>query len=108
MFFRKQEPAPHFAQGLFVLLLVIFSSISHVRPILGLTGLGVVLIIGSTLVLANSKRIWQDYTKHYKKLKRKTPWGAPLKIYYQINVYVLWPLLLILGIVALVGAYYAS
>jgi hypothetical protein len=108
MFFQRTQPAPHFAQGLFALLLVVFAVISHSHPVLGLTGLGVVLILGSSLVLVNRERIWADYVKRYKKLKKKSSWGAPLQAYYNINVYILFPLLFLLGVGSLIGAWYAS
>ena len=69
---------------------------------IGLTGLGVILILSSVMVEANQKRIWDDYRKSYKKRKGlDKSLNQPHEIYHQLNVYLVWPLFFLLGLVCL-------
>src|SRR5476649_964098 len=104
---RKSLPSPHFGQGLFLVGIIVFGWLALNRPVFGLTGLGVVLIFAATLVELNRELIWKGYLKRYKKWG-KGRWHEPLNAYYQINVYVLWPLIFLLGVGSLVAAYWAS
>ena len=106
LFHYHASPRPHFAPGLFVGLIVVCLVLGQSKPIVGLAGLGVVLIVAAVLVEVNRATIWEGYVKEYKKNKRMHGvWNQPLKIYYTINVALLWPTVLLLGCLALTAAY---
>ncbi len=66
----------------------------------------IVVAIGSLLVLVallieiEHKVIWKNHKKHYRKHKNKLADKLlrPNKVVYWLNIYVVWPLVLILGI----------
>jgi hypothetical protein len=102
LFHQHKTPQPRFAQGLFLVLVAAFVIILRGRPVVGLTGLGTTLILAAGLVEANRGRIWTDYKKAYRKQKGlRGRLTAPDKIYYQINIYLLWPFIAFLGAVCL-------
>jgi hypothetical protein len=106
---RHKTPAPQFAPGLFLGLLVAFTILGQTSPIVGLTGIGTTLLVTGVLVTLNRQRIWDDYRKNYK--KRRGPaaiWSKPNPIYYTINVLFLWPFIVFLGVVCLYAAYVLS
>lgn len=107
MLFRKSIPAARFAGWAFVDLIILFSAISLYRPAAGLAGLGAVLVLASILVEANREMIWQGYKKSYKKTKDPMHeiWHKPREIYNQLNVYLVWPLFFLLGLVSIYAAY---
>lgn len=107
-FGRNQLPAPRFTQGVWMLLVVIFASLSMARPVLGLAGLGTILILSAVLIEANRQLIWQGYRSRYKQSKGKGRWSEPRPLYYRLNVYVVWPLVFLLGVGSLIGAYLAG
>jgi hypothetical protein len=103
---RHKTPAPRFAPGLFLGLLVAFTLIGESRPVIGLVGLGTTLIITAVLIELNRQRIWDDYKKAYKKTKGVSGlWTKPNPVYYTINVVFLWPFIIFLGVVSLWAAY---
>jgi hypothetical protein len=92
---------------IFLFLLSIFIFIGDARPVMGLVGIGTVIILASLLVLLNRDSIWDDYRNRFKKNKGlKGLWVEPNRVYYNINVYFLWPFVLFLGILCLIAAYY--
>ena len=107
MLFRKSTPQAKFAGWAFVDLVIIFSVMSAYRPAAGLAGIGTVLILGSILVEANHEAVWEGYKRSYKKPKSKTSdfWQKPTKLYYDLNVYVVWPIMFILGCLSVYAAY---
>jgi hypothetical protein len=93
--------------GVFLALILIFTALTFSRPIVGLTGLGVVAIIMAFIIEFNRDRIWESYRKNFKKSKGiRGWWSEPNKLYYNLNVYVLWPLVGALGVASLWAAYY--
>lgn len=107
MLFHRSTPRARFAGWAFVDLVVLFSAISLYRPAAGLSGLGAVLILGSVLVEANKDAIWQGYKKTYKKSKDpwQELWNRPNELYNTLNVYLVWPLIFILGLASIYAAY---
>jgi hypothetical protein len=106
LFRRHKTPAPRFAPGLFLGLIVIFAASTYYRPVVGLTGLGVTAIIIAVMVELNGARIWDTYRKSYKKRRGMAGvWSAPNKVYYDLNVRILWPFVGFLGLVCLWAAY---
>lgn len=108
MLFHKARPRARFASWSFLALLVLFAAISTQKLAVGLTGLGAVLIICSLLVEANKERIWTDYKKNYKYSKNDLfpkSWSEPKEAYYRLNVYVVWPIVFVLGLAAIYAAY---
>jgi hypothetical protein len=107
MLFRNSTPKARFAGWAFVDLVAFFGAISLLRPVMGLAGLGAVLVLAAILVEANKDVIWQSYKKNYKKAKGplKQFWSKPNDLYYQINVYVLWPVIFALGLASIYAAY---
>lgn len=103
---RHKAPAPRFAPGLFMSLLVAFTILGQTRPVVGLTGLGTTLIITGVLVELNRVRIWETYRKSYKKPKGLAGhWTKPNPAYYTVNVVLLWPFIIFLGTICLWAAY---
>lgn len=106
LFHRHKTPEPNFAQGLFLALIFLFVIITQVKPAVGLAGLGATLIIGAVLIELNAARIWETYRKAYKKNKgMQGVWSEPKKLYYDLNVRVLWPIVGALGVGCLWVAY---
>lgn len=66
--------------------------------------IGAVLILIALLVEIEHKVIWKNYKKSYHKHKNKTvdKLLKPNKIVYNLNIYVVWPLVLILGTVIVI------
>lgn len=106
LFTRHKTPAPRYAPGLFLGLVVAFGVLGQTKPVVGLAGLGTVLIVTGVLIELNRVRIWDNYRKTYKKQKGLANiWNKPSPIYYTINVAFLWPFIVFLGVVCLYAAY---
>ncbi len=107
MFFRKKSKPANFAGWAFIDLVALFSALTYFRPVVGLTGLGSVLILAAILVEANKDTIWQNYKKQYKKSRYPVVdfFNRPTDFYYKLNVYIIWPLALTLGLLAIYAAY---
>lgn len=106
LFHRHKTPEARFGQGLFLALIVVFVILARSKPAVGLTGLGVTLLIGAVMVELNAERIWETYRKAYKKNKGAQGfWSEPKRLYYDLNVRVLWPLVGLLGVACLWLAY---
>ncbi len=110
LFVRKQKtPPPRFAPGLFLILLVGFVLLGQARPTLGLVGLGTTLIVAAVLVEINRNRIWDMYKQTYKRRAGAVGlWSKPDPVYFNLNVYVLWPFILFIGLVCIWAAYLSS
>ena len=109
LFVRHKVPQARFGSLMFLGLLIIFMWTGQTKPIYGLTGIGVTLIVTSILVEANRDRIWDMYKKAYKKQKGFAGMmSKPNKIYYNLNVYFLWPIVFMIGVVSLFVAYMLS
>ena len=92
-----------------LLLLILFASIVYISPDVSMAGLGTSLVIMGVLVEFNSKRIWGEYLKQAKKRKKKlSAWQQPNEIFYKINVYLLWPLVIFMGVLSIWVAYMLS
>jgi hypothetical protein len=106
---NHKAPKARFTPGLFLLLLIIFIWLGQYKPTYGLTGLGVTLVVTAILVEANRDRIWDMYRKSYKKQKGiMGVLSKPNKIYYTLNVFFLWPIVFVVGLVSLYVAYQLS
>lgn len=102
-------PPPRFAPGLFLALLIIFIIVGQAQPILALVGIGTTILIAGALVELNRRRIWETYLKTYRKRKGLAGvWSRPSQLYYNINVYFLWPFVMLLGAMCLYAAYLLS
>jgi hypothetical protein len=109
MFVRHKNPQPRFAPGLFLLLLAVFILLGQSKPLLALVGIGTTTVITGILVELNRERIWSNYTKSYRKMKGlKGLWTKPDRVYYNINVWFLWPFVVLLGVLCLWSAYVLS
>lgn len=64
-----------------------------------LVAMGALLVLIALLVEIEHKIIWKNYKKSYHKHKNKTVDNLlkPNEWVYKINVYVVWPLVLVLG-----------
>jgi hypothetical protein len=86
--------------------MAVFTLLGQNKPVIGLTGLGVTLIAGGSLIELNRQRIWNDYRKSFRKGKGlRGLWTKPDPIYYTINVVLLWPFIIFLGVICLWAAY---
>lgn len=109
LFVKHKVPAPRFAPGLFLVLLAVFMLLGQNKPVYGLSGIGVTLVIAGILVEFNRDRIWESYKKTYRKQKGIAGmWTKPDPIYYNLNVYFLWPFIVLLGAICLWAAYMLS
>lgn len=109
LFVRPKTPGPRFAPGLFMGLVAGFSILGQSKPVFALAGLGVTLVVAGSLVILNRRRIWDTYRKSFRKTKGlKGMWTRPDPIYYTMNVVMLWPFIVFLGIVCLWASYVLS
>ena len=109
LFVRHKVPPPRFAPGVFLALLAAFVILGNSKPVYGLIGIGVTTVIAGLLVELNRDRIWEMYLKTYKKQKGlKGLWTKPNLVYYNLNVYFLWPFVMFLGAMCLYAAYVLS
>lgn len=95
-----------FATWAYVDLFLLFGAIFFVRQSAGLAGLGAIMILGSLQILANHKAIWHDYVATYRKSSSAVlnKLQEPKPLYYRFNIYFLWPMVMILGIMAIFAA----
>ena len=106
LFVRHKVPPPRFAPALFLTLLAVFVLLGNTKPVVGLVGIGATVIVAAVLIELNRDRIWDTYRKTYKKERGlKGKWTEPNVIYYNLNVYLLWPFVLFLGLLCLYAAY---
>lgn len=106
LFVRHKTPQPQFAPGVFLGLLALFMIMGVAKPLVALVGIGTTAIIAAVLVEVNRVRIWDGYRKAYRKQKGlKGIFTKPNSTYYTINVVLLWPLMLLLGVLCLYTAY---
>jgi len=109
LFTKHKVPPPRFAPGVFLALLAMFVLLGNAKPAYGLLGIGTTVVIGGLLVELNRDRIWETYLKTYKKQKGlRGVWSRPNRLYYNLNVYFLWPFVMFLGAVCLWAAYALS
>lgn len=68
-----------------------------------LTLLGTALVMVALFVEVEHQVLWKNYRRHYHPHKNKTVdrLFRPNRVVYILNVYVLWPLALVLGLVIL-------
>jgi hypothetical protein len=106
LFNKHKIPGPHFAPWAFLALLALFVLMGQSRPVVGLVGLGTTAVLGALLVELNHKRIWEEYRRAYKKQRGLAgTLSAPSMLYYNINVYLLWPFVLAIGLICLYAAF---
>jgi len=110
MWWLKPKRPARFAVWAFVDLFALFAALSVYKPVVGITGLGAVLILASILIEANKEMIWEGYKQVYKKssLEWRNQLSEPKEIYYKLNVYVIWPMMFFLGLLAILAAFLAS
>jgi hypothetical protein len=67
---------------------------------LTLVAIGVALVFLALLVEIEHRVIWKHYKKNYRKHKNKTMHRLlkPYDWVYKVNIYVVWPLVLVLGV----------
>lgn len=106
MWFFGKKYSPRFARWAFLDLILLFAVIYWFDPKVGLAGLGALLMLAAILIEANKDYIWQEYKAGFKKLKKaqRSVWNEPKDIYYQVNVYFLWPLVFLVGLYAVWAA----
>ena len=109
MFFfhhKTVKPKPRLGAVLYALLLVVFAILTFYLPIVGLLGMGSLLLLAGIIVEMNADRIWQESAKWQKKNRKSIPWwNRPTPFFYALNVYVLWPIIILMGITDFVLAY---
>jgi len=99
---HKRIPEAKSVSWAFVALLALFALLTIHKPAVGLSGLGTVLVLAALLVEANRDRIWESYRQDHHRDKGT---AKPNRLYYQLNVYVAWPLVLVVGLAAIWAAY---
>lgn len=103
MLFHHRTRKARFAEWSYLALLVLFAVIYTYSPSAGLAGMGAVLVLGSLLVEANKELIWESYKKGYK-AKNSSLWSKPDPLYYKLNVYLVWPLVFVVGLLAIAAS----
>lgn len=65
-----------------------------------LVAIGALLVLVALLVEIEHKIIWKNYKKSYHKHKNKTvdTLLKPNEWVYRVNIYIIWPLVLALGV----------
>lgn len=97
--------AIHVFAGMIVLMIIIFTILAQSELSSGLLGLGIILIALGTLIEVKSKQIWQNSLRWQNQTKTKLPWyHRPSMVYYRLNVWVLWPVIIVLGLAAILTA----
>lgn len=68
-----------------------------------LTLIGTALVLIAMLVELEHRVIWKNYRRHYHPHKNKFVDNLlkPNKVVYALNIYVLWPLVFVLGLAIL-------
>ena len=109
MFFfhhKSATPKPRFIAWVYGLFILIFAFVSLHSIVVGLVGLGSLLILAGVFVELNADRIWAESKKWAKQNRKSIPWwNRPTHLYYVLNTFVLWPLVILIGIVSLTVAY---
>jgi len=111
MIFHRAEPQTRLAGWAFISLALLFLSIGNTNRVVSFSGLGATMVLGAILVEANKERIWKEYKKNYKYRKADLlprAWTEPNRLYYNLNVYVVWPALFVTGLVSIWVAYAIS
>lgn len=100
MIFHRHHPKARAAEWVYLVLLLLFTTILYVRPAVGIAGIGALFVLSSLQVLANKDYIWENYTKTYKKSrgKARAKLLEPTPLAYRLNVLFLWPLILFTGL----------
>lgn len=102
---KSKTLQPRFAPWLYVAMVMIFVTVTQFQVIIGLTGLGVTLLIGGVILELNSPKVWADSMQWRKKNKNMAWYQRPNKLLYQVHIWLLWPLVIFLGLSALISAY---
>jgi hypothetical protein len=109
LFVKHKVQPPRFAPGLFLFLLAAFVLVGDFKPVYGLVGIGTTVLIAGVMIEVNRNRIWEMYLKTHKKQKGLSSiWTKPNKLYYNLNVYMVWPFVIFMGLVCLWSAYILS
>jgi hypothetical protein len=103
----KKQQRPYFVQLVFLVLLLWFACMAKYKEAVGLAGIGAVLVLGASIVEANAKLIWDQYKASYK--PTGVGWfdalNKPTQLYNLLNVWVVWPVVFVLGLWAIWVAY---
>jgi hypothetical protein len=102
---KSKQLKPQFAAWLYLALIFIFATLIQYQIIVGLTGLGVTLLIAGVLLELNSPNVWADSLQWRKKNKKRVWYARPNEFLYQVHIWLLWPLVILLGLAALAAAY---
>ncbi len=105
---KSKTPKPRFAAWFFIALIAAFCIVTSYQITIGLTGLGVTLLIAGVLLELNSPRIWAESLQWRKKNKNRPWYTRPNELLYKIHIWILWPLVILLGIGALKAAYFLA
>ena len=105
---KSKSLKPKFEAWLCIGLIAAFALIIQYRVIVGLTGLGVTLIVTGFLLELSSPKIWVDSLQWRKKNKNRAWYARPNEFLYHIHIWLLWPLMILLGLAAVKAAYYLA
>lgn len=90
-----------------IVLILWLALLSAQQVLFGMLGLGMLLITGGIWIMATAKTTWENYLKAYKKLpkSKKSVWTKPSITYYYVNILLIVPLLIVLGVSLIACAY---
>jgi hypothetical protein len=98
----KRRRSPIF-EGFVLLALLACILLLRRYPSSVLIALGALAITTAIQVESRSKQIWKNYKRNYQPGRNKliNTLNEPREIYHFINVYLLWPAVFVLGILAI-------
>jgi len=81
--------------------------LTYMGNLFGQLGLGVSLVVVGIWTLAQSRSIWDEYSKAWRKLpkSKRNRWNEPKTSYYYFNLVAITPLMIVLGLVLILLAY---
>lgn len=93
-----------------LVVLVWLLMLTYSGNLFGQLGLGVLLVVTGIWTLARSKETWNKYLASWKKLpkNKRNEWLRPRRRYYYINVVILVPLAIGVGLALIASAYMYS
>lgn len=104
---RKIKRSDDLGRLIGLVIFLWFLILTYMGNLFGQLGLGMLLFVGGIWTLARSRTTWDNYRADWKRLPKsqKTQWNEPKEIYYYINLLVLIPLAIVLGLVLIFLSY---
>jgi hypothetical protein len=104
---RKIKRSDDWGRLIGLVIFLWFFALTYLGNLFGQLGLGMLLSVGGIWTLARSKEVWNSYKADWNKLPKsqKTTWNEPKDVYYYINLLVLIPMAIALGLALIFLSY---